>query len=1241
MKRTTKKLLAWILILVLLSANLFGIAESASTLSLPGELGIIEEEAFAGATSLDTVVVPEGTTQIQSRAFADSTLTKIQLPASIAFIAEDAFDGCTELVATVNRDSYAHQYCMDNGINYRLVEELYSIAGLMCEGTEFRVTVTTDEICVLRIEVLNEDSEKALHTVHTGMEPGLDYADVLVPVPVDITLPAYYVLRAVLLDGSGNELCTPYTTIQHTEAFEQFDAMTAEDFADTDNAIVDFGDCGFGVVADGAIPVPGTSRTDDHNTYVIPGTTVPEKGGVIVVTLDDGTQEPVKINSVIKNTDGTTTVTRDPETVLSDLYEVFKLDGTADVGEAAQNGGEARMRAGDGGVSASLSTGFTYGAFSLSVTGTAGVTVKAFYNAALFGEDYIEQQVYLTMSATAKAKVTGSFSLSDIKDAFGNPFKPEIKLWDGPIYLIGAGAVVTALELKISVPLEFSCEASGEYTMTITQKTGYSYTSTNGNIPIKERDTDHDFQIKGSFHLQSSLKINLNAIVLLGILQGGVTGQVGLRVDGTAVPNDTSNLTGSKVHGCSLCCDIDVSLFAEAKANIVLKITERFKQNLLNVTLFSIKATVGKFYFSIINEADSMFGGTPTFGKGKCPNYKYRVNVSTLGYDGNTLTGIPVVITKEGAKKFSGESPCTTYLYYGDYSAEASFDSGADQKAFAIRRDPANVVIQEAALTMSGHITDDKTGDPISGASVAITLYNGETRSTTTDASGFYSFEKLFGTSFHFCITAENYEELNTGIEYSYIATEHTKDFKLTPLDLTADFSGCVIDNITKKPIAGATVEVALSDGTVVSATTGADGMYSLVDLTGLSFKFTVSADHYSTVNSAMYLPGPGGSYTNNFELDAYNNVTNISGCVTDADTGYKLANATVLVTLADGSQFSAQTDDNGCYSITGLEEYIDKIAVAKYQFLTKEMVMNLTYHNPYMTQDFRLVPNIPDPNGIPFARSESWVITDVINASGSLISDGVYFEMGYTGNMDTQTKGEATYNLKGQYSTMSFRAGYYYGEKRDAQMTVIADGNVIYDGYNIKCEDGMKSFSIPVSGVSQLVIRFNSDGYDQTRYVISDVCLSPAPAGDEPTRVSDETFKDICNVTFQAYLLNDYFQMGGYTYQGGYRMKMGYPYSQYYANLGFNLNGEYNTFSFDIARLNDYGDHETDLRSATITIEADGVIVGEYSGRELRWNDVTLPISIDVSGVSQLDINLNSTGYDLLYWGIGNIQMH
>jgi len=222
----------------------------------------------------------------------------------------------------------------------------------------------------------------------------------------------------------------------------------------------------------------------------------------------------------------------------------------------------------------------------------------------------------------------------------------------------------------------------------------------------------------------------------------------------------------------------------------------------------------------------------------------------------------------------------------------------------------------------------------------------------------------------------------------------------------------------------------------------------------------------------------------------------------------------------------------------------------------------------------------------------------------------------------------------------MSFDAGFYRGWERNAKMTIIADGVTIYDGLLIRYEDIARRYTIPLSGVHQLIIHFRSDGYDKTYYAIGDISLTRASATSGKPLVSDEDYDANRYLAQYVDVVKGNFSMGGYNYQKGYTMRMGYGFNlDYESKLGFNLKGAYDTFSFDIARL-PQDSYLNYLRSAYLTIEVDGVPVAGYDGRELKWDDITLPVEVNVSGARQLIIKLKSNGYDLVKWGIGNIHL-
>ena len=106
------------ILLSLILLSLFGVAAQAdSVLTLPSGTTVVEAQAFMGDTSLGHVKLPEGLLRIESQAFAESSITAINLPASLTFIAEDAFQNCGQLqTVTVQEGTYAYTRAYEIGL---------------------------------------------------------------------------------------------------------------------------------------------------------------------------------------------------------------------------------------------------------------------------------------------------------------------------------------------------------------------------------------------------------------------------------------------------------------------------------------------------------------------------------------------------------------------------------------------------------------------------------------------------------------------------------------------------------------------------------------------------------------------------------------------------------------------------------------------------------------------------------------------------------------------------------------------------------------------------------------------------------------------------------------------------------------------------------------------------------------------------------------------------------------------
>lgn len=84
-----------------------------------GTVLIVYCETTSGKLEIPAVIDGAPVTSIRAYAFAGgSTLAGVTIPDSVTSIDENAFKDCSYVTLTVGRDSYARQYCIDNGLPY-------------------------------------------------------------------------------------------------------------------------------------------------------------------------------------------------------------------------------------------------------------------------------------------------------------------------------------------------------------------------------------------------------------------------------------------------------------------------------------------------------------------------------------------------------------------------------------------------------------------------------------------------------------------------------------------------------------------------------------------------------------------------------------------------------------------------------------------------------------------------------------------------------------------------------------------------------------------------------------------------------------------------------------------------------------------------------------------------------------------------------------------------------------------
>lgn len=83
----------------------------------------VPAQCFQYCDNLQTVVLTDYITTIERYAFYNCTkLENVTIPRSVTSINNTAFSGCPNLVIHCYSESYAHQYAVDNGIDYVLID---------------------------------------------------------------------------------------------------------------------------------------------------------------------------------------------------------------------------------------------------------------------------------------------------------------------------------------------------------------------------------------------------------------------------------------------------------------------------------------------------------------------------------------------------------------------------------------------------------------------------------------------------------------------------------------------------------------------------------------------------------------------------------------------------------------------------------------------------------------------------------------------------------------------------------------------------------------------------------------------------------------------------------------------------------------------------------------------------------------------------------------------------------------
>jgi len=761
----TKLKMTLICMLALLIVCAYSAQAERSTLKLPDGLKYIRREAFENDTSLDRVVLPEGVLLIYPKAFANSSIREIYMPASTGFISPDSFEGCDNLTAIIHRDSFVHQYINTylKDLKYTLIEperseeeleeakyHIHSVTPTAQSesGASFLALVDTSEACTLKISLYDEDNEdgEALLELEAKASAGLSSGEIAAH-DAQGEIPDYYVLKAALIrTRDGKQMGSTYVSREHTRLYAQMKDTSEDDY--TGCEVISFGDAGYAVLTENTLVIDQDFYSIYEYRFTPPRPL--QKGDMLLVTVK-GVPRVVKVGSITNNDDGTVTVRPDEDITLADAFDHLKISGYmqgSDTGLITPGSPAGDVK------TIPFSPSLSFGPVTLGGEASASVLLDLVFDKK---SDYFSIEFWIENEGELSVELSKGFDTADLDDPL------EIPLYNAPVKIPGTDI---GAKLSVTLPLDIKLEAGGSAKISYKNKTGFTYNSIDDQLRrIQEKSASGEAKIESGYTISTGPEVSLRA-ELMDMLEAKISGEVSVELKGELTGleygGSTSGTAEESVHACGACMDCDINIIAGVFGTLDVDITENISFSALDSPLIEFKEKIADAFWSIRNEPASIYGGKEKHGLGECENNKYRASIYTYDMNHEELKGIATTLTGEKIKPMSGKSPSYAYLYPGDYNAAATINSVVWNTDFTIADKPEYVTVQEEESILRGKVSSSRSGAPLPGASVTLTLPSGKKQTAVTDENGDYIFRKLAAGTYTLSFSADSHESYTT-----------------------------------------------------------------------------------------------------------------------------------------------------------------------------------------------------------------------------------------------------------------------------------------------------------------------------------------------------------------------------------------------------------------------------------------------------------------------------------------------
>lgn len=721
----------------------------------------------------------------------------------------------------------------------------YAIVELSVSGSSVTAALSTVEDCSIVLEVLSEDGENSLWTKSFPVSGGLELQ--YETFATKYNFPENFILTAVLVDQSGEELCSKFVCRRYTRAFREFFALNEADFASESDRLIDFvapADGNFALLREDVKLLSASPERENGTAYLFASSALPAglaQGDKLCFPDTEGRWATIIVDSVSRN-GAETTIIENPNSFLDDFYEIIKL--SADLAEVSGSSSGFGGSSSDKNWLSELEMGAAvknsfeapFGSFGHETS----VGGKLEFNYGIEGWDvYLEYTIIVGVETELNLEIGPHKKL-----------KNEIEIAEIPLAGIPDVADIPA---ALSLTYEVDCDAGFDTTLSVEAATGVVYNSLDGSQKVEQKTVSMGQpKLEGEVEAKFGLLAEIKAEVFDGKLSASLGAEGGAKISAKA-ETPLPPIPGSdSCHACLLCADGSVGGYFEAGLSADYELSFGIEGSIIELDFLYIDWIVSQFYLSLANEAESVHGGKIVCDTGKCPNNKYRAGFSTL-YNGKPETGVIVDIVRSQILADYGASPYETYLYPGSYSASATISGKYVEKGFSVSDGAVSVALEAKDCLVQGKVSDKDSGKAISGATVMVKNAAGEiVADAFTDGSGEYAILLPSG-DYSFSFEADGYESASAELSLS-----SDKTLNIALEKIMATVTGTVTDKESGKPISGAAVKATGSDGKSYSATTDAEGRYTLELPAGDRYSMSFSADGYEKSDASVGVESGG-----------------------------------------------------------------------------------------------------------------------------------------------------------------------------------------------------------------------------------------------------------------------------------------------------------------------------------------------------------------------------------------------